>query len=700
MNPENGRIISSTTYTPTALTSHTQTLHTAHAQGPTTMHFSTLPQRVMDMRLKNKHDRVVLVGVALSTAGLLASALASYRLLHGWKRQRYLRVLGLHEEEASCQRACIGLAVDIGSSSVRCSAYVLRLDGEVTFIPGTMAQVKRDAIRPDGSVDAECVLQDVESVLDTCLCLVRGKGMGQYVAVVGFAAFVMNLVGVDQEGRPITPVLTYADRHPSTGLYVERLRNLIATKTQQQEQQEQGPQQQQGQSQKSSTAGMTSRYYQYFSEASSKAKKGAARSSRTSTIDSGDNTSSGSGSSNGTGNDSGIYNTTGAPIHTAYAAAQLYRLAEEEPDLMGRVFKWQSLVSLCLARWTGATHLPVSYSEASWTGLLDFRRLEWCAELTSMLPIHPLSLPSLADYQDGPHGRNLAISYARRWPELVQARFFLGVGDGACANIGSGCRDAAHLAVTIGTSAAARIVVSETGAGTAGRLSVLPIVPPGLWCYRIDKSRLLLGGALTDGGSLIKWMMDTFRVGTTAAAAEAEARKHQAGGHGLVVLPFLSGERSPGWNPDAKATITGLTKHTTGSDVYRAGLESVALRLAAIVTLMAPHLRDGVVVGASGTALECSPLWRQILADVLGIEVTLGKESEATSLGAAMLMCEGLFGRKKEGERKGGDEREEEVLHRHIPEEKAHGVYVELLKRQNALYEAMYPSGQTMTRDG
>ncbi|GAB5031647.1 sugar (pentulose and hexulose) kinases [Nannochloropsis oceanica] len=655
----------------------------------------TLPQRVIDMWLNNKHDRVVLVGAALSTAGLLASALASYRLLHDWNRHRYLHELDLHEEEASSQRARIGVAVDIGSSSVRCSAYVLRRDGGVAFIPGTLAQVKRDAMRPDGTVDAICILQDVESVLDACLCLVRGKGLGPYVAVVGFAAFVMNLVGVDREGSPITPVLTYADRHPTTGMYVERLRKLIATKAQQQQQQqEQGPQQQQGQSLNIATAGMTSRYYQYVRESSSKATKGVTKTSRPIAPGSGDEPSSGSSNSSGTENDSGIYNMTGAPIHTAYAAPQLCRLAEEEPDVMIRVFKWQSLVSFCLARWTGATHLPVSYSEASWTGLLDFRRLEWCAELTSMLPIQPLTLPSLADYQDGPHGRKLTSVYARRWPELTQARFFLGVGDGACANIGSGCRDAAHLAVTIGTSAAARVVISENGAGSAERLSVLPVVPPGLWCYRIDKSRLLLGGALTDGGSLIKWMMETFRVGTTTAAAEAEARQCQAGGHGLMVLPFLSGERSPGWNPDAKATITGLTKHTTGADIYRAGLESVALRLAAIVSLMAPHLRDGVVVGASGTALECSPLWRQILADVLGMEVRLGKQSEATSLGAAILMSEGFFGRQEEGGMEEGDEWEEEALHRHVPAEKAHTVYMEMLKRQDELYEAMYPSGQ------
>ena len=135
-------------------------------------------------------------------------------------------------------------------------------------------------------------------------------------------------------------------------------------------------------------------------------------------------------------------------------------------EMIKKVNKWQTLTSLAIARWTGATHLPICYSEASWTGMLDFRRLCWSSELLSILPIDPSTLPALADYNEGPGPAdgaattgNLAASYAERWPELQGARFFYGLGDGACANIGSGCRDASHVAVTIGTSAATRIVI-------------------------------------------------------------------------------------------------------------------------------------------------------------------------------------------------------------------------------------------------
>ena len=644
---------------------------------------------------KKETAAVVAVGAVVALAGLVTSAYA----LSNLKQQRYLKSLGLdpdHDRTAPTSispngthvvGACVGLAVDMGSSSVRCSAYVLKRDGVVP-VPGTLVQIQRDAIQADGTADAEKVLRDVEAVIDGCLHKVRAKGLGQYVAVVGFAAFVMNLVGVDQAGHPITPVLTYADRHPSTGAYVEKLRDQIAAKAREEKEQQKGKL-----SSLSTPASVASRYLNYYAG-------GSAPTTGTSKA-----TTSSSNSSSTTGSSSNIYDTTGAPIHTAYAAPQLWRMAEQEGELISRVFKWQTLVSLALARWTGATHVPVSYSEASWTGLLDFRALEWCAELVALLPIHPLSLPDLADYHEGPSGKDLTAAYAKRWPELVHAHFFLGLGDGACANLGSGCRDNAHLAVTIGTSAAARIVVE-------GQLQE---VPRGLWCYRIDRARLLLGGALTDGGSLVKWMTQTFQVtggsgdklskkntsttSSNAAAAEALACKLKADSHGLSVLPFLSGERAPGWNPDAKATITGLTKSTTAADVYRAGLESVALRLGAIVQLMAPHLSSDAVVGASGTALESSPLWRQILADVLGMYVVMGGVSEATSAGAAVLMAEGVYGKRIATTSSTSTATTTAASLQHKPEAEAHAVYQEASKRQNALYEALYFRQQNMIRE-
>ena len=145
-----------------------------------------------------------------------------------------------------------------------------------------------------------------------------------------------------------------------------------------------------------------------------------------------------------------------------------------------------------------------------------------------------------------------------------------------------------------------------------------------------------------------------------------------------------------------------MTKATQPADVYRAGLESVALRLGSIVQLMSPSLAPGAVVGASGTALEASPLWRQILADVLGMEVVLGGVSEATSAGAAMLMAEGLFGRGT-GIRTAGSNLQAApapgvaVAARHTPNAEAHAAYQVAMRRQQQLYDALYPPAAQTT---
>ena len=196
----------------------------------------------------------------------------------------------------------------------------------------------------------------------------------------------------------------------------------------------------------------------------------------------------------------------------------------------------------------------------------------------------------------------------------------------------------------------------------------------------------------------MQWMARTLRL-DSLPAVEAQARRLPpgAGQDGLSVLPFLSGERAPGWAPDATAAITGVTKATTPVHLYRAGLEAVALRLGRIVELLAAAgaLGAGARVGASGTALERSPLWRQMLADVLGMEVVLGRVSEATSLGAALLMAEALFG-VGEGVEVGPEEEEDgAVAARHVPDAAAHVVYKEVMRRQTALYDALYPPAVT-----
>src|SRR5205807_1816092 len=163
----------------------------------------------------------------------------------------------------------------------------------------------------------------------------------------------------------------------------------------------------------------------------------------------------------------------------------------------------------------------------------------------------------------------------------------------------------------------------------------------GLWCYRADRRRVVLGGALNDGGNLAEWCRKTLQLGASAEV-EREIAAMEPDAHGLTFLPFLAGERSPGWNAHARGAITGLRLDTKPAQILRAGMEAVALRFELIRALISESFPQARQIVASGGALRESPAWTQILADAMGRPVLPSAEPEASSRGAAMMTLEAL----------------------------------------------------------
>jgi gluconokinase len=217
-----------------------------------------------------------------------------------------------------------------------------------------------------------------------------------------------------------------------------------------------------------------------------------------------------------------------------------------------------------------------------------------------------------------------------RWPQLHQARSFPGVGDGAANNIGAGCNSPEKVALMIGTSGAMRVCFEGE---PPARL------PAELWCYRADRKRILIGGALSDGGGLYAWLRDSLLREENFATIESELELFSPDAHGLTVLPFWSGERSPGWSLDARGAILGLTLQTRPIEILRAAMEAIAYQFALISRALEPFAPNAMIV-ASGHALRCSPTWVQIIADVLGRRVAVSEISEASTRGAALLALE------------------------------------------------------------
>jgi gluconokinase len=255
---------------------------------------------------------------------------------------------------------------------------------------------------------------------------------------------------------------------------------------------------------------------------------------------------------------------------------------------------------------------------------------------------------------------------------LAEASWFPAVGDGASGNLGSGCVTRERAALNIGTSGALRIAWKADAVN----------IPRGLWCYRADRRRFVLGGALSNGGNLYAWMQDTLNLGPPE---EIDARLEQMGAdeHGLTVLPFLSGERSTGWAAHARAAVIGLSLDSRPLHILRAGLEAVAYRIAAVYDLLAREVGPPVTVIASGAAVLRSPAWAQIISDVIGKEIIASAESETSSRGAALQVLEAL--------KLIPDIEQVETAPGRVysPDSARHARYVEARQRQDQLYDAI-----------
>lgn len=487
------------------------------------------------------------------------------------------------------------LALDIGSSSVRAVLYD-RAGRAVSDMAAQERYTLRTAADGAAEDDANAALGRAARCIDRLLA--RAGPLAALIGAVAVDTLVSNILAVDGAGRPLTPLLTYADMR---------------------------------------CAGDAAALRAALDEAE-------------------------------------VHDRTGCLLRAGYWPAWLAWFRRTQPQIWQAAARWITLGEYLELKLFGRCR--VSYSAASWGGLLDRQRLGWDAPLLDLLGIAPGQLSPLADGDEPLAG--LAGQYAARWPTLSAVPWFAAVGDGAAANVGSGCTDHERIALTVGTTGALRVIHDEAVAPMAA-------VAPGLWCYRVDRRHALLGGATSEGGNVYAWVRSVANLGAPAEI-EAALAAFPPDGHGLTVLPFLAGERSPGWAGNVRATIGGLSLATTPIAILRAGLEAVAYRLAAIERRLCdrPGCTHRLIAG--GSALLSSPAWMQIFADVMGRLVVASGEPETTSRGSALLALHGLGILASFADAPAADGRIFE------PDAGRHAVYQAAMARQQALYDRLIAS--------
>jgi gluconokinase len=310
---------------------------------------------------------------------------------------------------------------------------------------------------------------------------------------------------------------------------------------------------------------------------------------------------------------------TGCVLHASYLPAKLRWIREHDPDAYARTTWWMSLGEYLYLKLLGVRR--AAHGMASATGLYDQRLRRWDRPLLSHLVVGE---ETLSPIDDAPL-EGVRPAFARRWPSLARAKWVPAIGDGACSNVGAGAIGRHTAALFLGTSAAMRVVFPSGD----------PPVISGGWTYRLDESRVVAGGALSNGGNVLGWVARTFpQVDVVRALRGAPPEAP------LIALPLLVGDRSPTWNDAARAAIAGIALGTTAEDIARAMVEGVAHRVARLWDVTSTALPGIDRVIATGGTLLALPWLMQLFADAIDRPLLMSLAGEGSARGAAIAALE------------------------------------------------------------
>ena len=280
---------------------------------------------------------------------------------------------------------------------------------------------------------------------------------------------------------------------------------------------------------------------------------------------------------------------------------------------------------------------------ASTTGLFDIHRLDWDGEALTLAGISAERLPELV--RPAAISGEITAEAARLTGLRAGLPVAAGSSDGGTANLGAGAIHPGQSVITMGTSGAIRRLVGQPLLDPAART----------WCYVLDEGQWFAGGAINNAGLAVQWVRERLYPDIAGDAGYpalmADAAGVAPGAEGVRMLPYFSGERSPHWNPDARAHLTGLSLAHTRAHIARAVLEGVAYCLADVWEVLNAGAPPAGLVQLTGNVTH-SPVWAQIVADVLGVAMQANEAADASALGAARLVQQavGLQGELQDGE--------------------------------------------------
>jgi xylulokinase len=319
-----------------------------------------------------------------------------------------------------------------------------------------------------------------------------------------------------------------------------------------------------------------------------------------------------------------LIEVTGNDALTSYTATKMLWVRNHEPESWARARQLQLPKDYVRFKLCGEYALDVN--DGAGTVLFDLKARTWSREVVEAIGLDMDMLPRTVE---GPEVVATVTEAAAAATGLrVGTPVVGGAGDQAANAIGLGAVAPGIAAMSVGTSGVVFVPTAGPSVERNGRLSAFCHAVPGTWH--------LMGVTLSAAGSL-KWLRDELAPDMSWHELTALAEPITPGSEGLVFLPYLSGERTPYADPLARGAFIGLTVRHGLGHMVRAVLEGVAFSLRDVFELVSQTAPDPLLeLRASGGGTN-SPLWRQIIADVLGVPLSLTRTAEGVATGGAIL---------------------------------------------------------------
>ena len=324
-----------------------------------------------------------------------------------------------------------------------------------------------------------------------------------------------------------------------------------------------------------------------------------------------------------------LIRVTGNDALPGFTAPKLLWVRRHEPDVWDRIAHVLLPKDLVRLRLTG-DH-AVDRADGAGTLLFDLAGRDWSDEVVAALGIDPSWLPRTFE------GTDVTGSVTGEAAEATGLRAGIpvvaGGGDQSAAAVGVGAVEPGVVSLSLGTSGVVFTTTDGPRIEPEGRLHA--------FCHCVPDRWHVMGVMLSAAGSL-RWFRDALAPGVDFHDLVEEAASVPAGSDGLLFLPYLTGERTPHPDPEARGAFVGLTLHHGRAHLTRAVLEGVAFGLRDSL-----ELTKGLGVPVSGPIRATgggsrAPVWRGILSDVLRAPVATTTTSEGAAQGAAMLAAVGL----------------------------------------------------------